>query len=91
VKKKNTFVEEAIVTSRTSGENKVHAPDEGAGLDREHLGEKIVAILREHADGMKMIQLAELLGIENWRSLIPVMRELLDERVLEKDGSLYFA
>jgi len=40
---------------------------------------------------MKMIQLAELLGIENWRSLIPVMRELLDERVLEKDGSLYFA
>ncbi len=89
--KKNTIVKEAIAASGALVENEVHAPDEGVGLDREHLGEKIVAILREHADGIKMTQLAELLGIENWRSLIPVMRELMDDRTVEKDGSLYFA
>lgn len=88
--KKNTIVEETIAPSDTTDEVQAHAPDEGDGLNRENLRKSIVSILKGHADGMKMIQLAELLDIENWRSLIPVMRELLDERILEKDGSVYF-
>ncbi|MBI5590049.1 MAG: hypothetical protein HY881_06160 [Deltaproteobacteria bacterium] len=89
--KKNTFVKETVVPSETSGEFQVQAPDEDTSLDRENLRERIVTVLQGHADGMKMTQLAELMGVDNWRSLIPIMRELLDERVLEKDGSLYFA
>jgi predicted Zn-ribbon and HTH transcriptional regulator len=58
-------------------------------LDMENIREKIIWVLQGHADGMRMTQIAEQLNVENWRSLIPVMRELLDEQVLEKEGSLY--
>jgi len=88
--KKTTIDEETIAPTDTTDEVQAHALDEDAGLNRENLRERIVTVLKEHADGMKMIQLAELLDIENWRSLIPVMRELLDERILDKDGSVYF-
>ena len=85
-----TEAEETIAPSDTSDKIQAHAPAEDAGLNREKLPERIVTVLKGHADGMKMIQLAELMGIKNWRSLIPVMRELLDERILGKVGSLYF-
>ena len=85
-----TFFEETIAPSDTSDKIQAHATAEDAGLNREKLHERIVTVLKGHADGMKMIQLAELMGIKNWRSLIPVMRELLDERILGKVGSLYF-
>jgi flagellin-specific chaperone FliS len=58
-------------------------------LAMENIREKIIWVLQGHADGMRMTQIAEQLNVENWRSLIPVMRELLDEQVLEKEGSLY--
>jgi len=88
--KKNTFVEETIALSETSDGIQDHALDEDAGMNRENHRERIVTVLRNHKEGMKMIQVAELLGVENWRSLIPVMRELLDERILVKDSCLYF-
>ncbi len=88
--KKDSIAEESITPSDTTEEIQAHGLDEDGDLNRESQRESIVAILKGHADGMKMVQLAELMDIENWRSLIPVMRELLDERILEKDGSVYF-
>jgi DNA-binding NarL/FixJ family response regulator len=84
------FVEESVVSSQVADELEIHAPGDDTDLNREDLRERIVSILRDHKDGMKMMHIAESLGIENWRSLIPIMRELLDEGVLAKDGSLYF-
>jgi len=34
--------------------------------------------------------LAELLDIEQWRILIPVMRDLLENNEIKKEDSLYF-
>jgi molybdopterin converting factor small subunit len=84
------FVEESVVSSQVADELEIHAPGDDTDLNREDLRERIVSILRDHKDGMKMMHIAESLGIENWRSLIPIMRELLDEGALAKDGSLYF-
>ena len=84
------FVEESVVSSQVADELEIHAPGDDTDLNREDLRERIVSTLRDHKDGMKMMHIAESLGIENWRSLIPIMRELLDEGVLAKDGSLYF-
>jgi len=37
-----------------------------------------------------MTQIADMLGIENWRTLIPVMRELQDDGETRKEDTLYF-
>ncbi|MFV9644325.1 MAG: hypothetical protein ACNYWU_00745 [Desulfobacterales bacterium] len=58
--------------------------------EEELLGDRIMEIVSDKPDGIKMTTIAEILGIENWRSLIPSMRELVDDGKLEKDGSLYF-
>jgi hypothetical protein len=52
--------------------------------------EKVMTTLFDYSDGLKMTQLAELLDIEQWRTLIPVMRDLLDNKQIKKEGSLYF-
>jgi hypothetical protein len=88
--KKSTFVEESIASSQTADEIEINAPGDDTGLNQEDIRERIVLLLREHKDGMKMMHIAESLGIENWRSLIPIMRELLDEGALAKEGALYF-
>jgi hypothetical protein len=76
-----------------SSDNTIELEDivsvEDISLDMENIREKIIWVLQGHANGMRMTQVAEQLNIENWRSLIPVMRELLDEQVLDKEGSLY--
>ena len=59
--------------------------------EREQLKHRTMSIASDNPDGIKMIKIAEILDIENWRSLIPVIRELVDEDKLEKEGSLYFA
>jgi hypothetical protein len=74
----------------TTESDRLSTDREDGDLNRENLRESIIAILKGHADGLKMVQLAELMDIENWRSMIPVMRELLDERILGKNGSVYF-
>lgn len=58
---------------------------------REEFKNIITNLVNENQDGLKMTQIASILNIENWRTLIPVMRELVDEGELQKDGSLYFA
>ena len=76
-----------------SSDNTIELEDivsvEDISLDMENIREKIIWVLQGHTNGMRMTQVAEQLNIENWRSLIPIMRELLDEQVLDKEGSLY--
>ncbi len=88
--KKNSFNEVIESPSDTAIELEDIVSVEDIRLDMENIREKIIWVLQGHANGMRMTQVAEQLNVENWRSLIPIMRELLDERVLEKDGSLYF-
>lgn len=52
--------------------------------------EKVMITLLDHPEGLRMIQLAELLDIEQWRTLIPVMRDLVENQQVKKEGSLYF-
>lgn len=52
--------------------------------------QKILNLIGDHPEGLRMVEIGEELGIENWRSLIPVMRELLDDEEIRKEGSTYF-
>lgn len=54
-------------------------------------GGRILDLLEDSSEGLKMTKIADMLGIENWRSLIPVMRELLDDEEIRKEGTLYFS
>lgn len=58
--------------------------------DNGPIKEKVMTILSDYSDGLKMTQLAELLDIEQWRTLIPVMRDLMDNKQIRKEGSVYF-
>jgi hypothetical protein len=75
-------------------ETDVEAEPEGAiaeELDeREGLISEILGLLEDTADGLRMVEIAETLGVENWRSLIPIMRELLDDGDIKKEESTYF-
>ena len=51
---------------------------------------EIVSLLEDTPDGLRMVEIAEHLRIENWRSLIPIMRELMDEGEIKKEDSTYF-
>jgi hypothetical protein len=59
-------------------------------VEEEPLGDRIINIVSNKPDGIKMTTIAEILGLENWRSLITIIGELVDDGKLEKDGSLYF-
>lgn len=87
--KKNSFNE----VTESSSDNTIELEDvvsvEDIRLDMENIREKIIWVLQGQANGMRMTQVAEQLNVENWRSLIPIMRELLDEQILDKEGSLY--
>jgi len=37
-----------------------------------------------------MTQIADMLDIGNWRTLIPVMRELMDDGEIRKEDTQYF-
>jgi uncharacterized coiled-coil DUF342 family protein len=57
---------------------------EGADLEDE-----VLDLLEENPDGLKMTEIADSLGIKPWQSLIPVVRELLDDGKVAKEGSIY--
>ena len=57
--------------------------------ERKELRSRIISIVNDNPDGIKMTTISEILGIENWRSLIPIMRELVDDEEIEKEGPLY--
>ena len=52
--------------------------------------DRIMDLLKGNPEGLKMAQIADMLGIENWRTLIPIMRELFDDGKIRKEGTLYF-
>ena len=56
----------------------------------EGLNDQILDLLDENPDGLRMVEIAEHLDIPSWRSLIPVMRELLDEGDVTKEDSTYY-
>ena len=58
--------------------------------EKEELTDQILHLLDDYPDGLKMVEIADIMGIENWRSLIPVIRSLLDQGELRKDGSTYY-
>jgi|GEM_PF-6469369 len=60
-------------------------------FDPEQLKPKIVGILKDAPDGMKMAQIAESLHIEQWRKLIPVMRDIQDSGQVRKEGPFYYS
>ena len=84
-------VEVATIDEAIKGEE----PEEmelGEEMDEEDdLGGEIVSILEDNPDGLRMVEIADVLGIESWRSLIPVMRELLDADEVTKEDSTYYA
>jgi len=75
---------------RSLGEAVEEAAEEIEPKDRELLKQGVIEALEDEPDGLKMTQIAEMLGVENWRSLIPVMRELLAADELRKEDSVYY-
>jgi|AntAceMinimDraft_9_1070365.scaffolds.fasta_scaffold21294_2 hypothetical protein len=88
-------VTEPSVTSENEAESEdveeVETPVVDETDEYRQLSERIVGLVGEHENGLKMTQIADILDVGNWRSLIPVIRELLDKDLIEKEGSLYFA
>ena len=66
------------------------AADEEEEEFEKDLGGGILDLLEDRSEGLKMTKIADMLGIENWRSLIPIMRVLLDDEEIRKEGTLYF-
>jgi len=58
--------------------------------EREGLISEILGLLEDTPDGLRMVEIAETLGVENWRSLIPIIRELLDDGDITKEDSTYY-
>ena len=58
--------------------------------EQEDLGGRILDLIEDNPKGLKMTQIADMLDIENWRSLIPVMRELMDDGEIKKEDTQYF-
>ncbi|VFQ43073.1 hypothetical protein MSL71_7000 [Desulfoluna butyratoxydans] len=61
----------------------------GEAGDVGRLKAEITETLSAHPDGLKMTQIAEILGIGQWRTLIPIMRDLQDAGTIRKEGALY--
>ena len=61
-------------------------------LSPDELKARALSMIAEGEDeGIKLGTMAEALGLESWRDLVPVTRELIEEGNVEKEGSLYFA
>ena len=54
------------------------------------LEDEVLDLLEENPDGLKMAEIAENLGVENWQNLIPIMSELIDDDLVGKEGSRYY-
>ena len=58
--------------------------------EREGLISEILGMLEENPGGLRMVEIADSLGVANWRSLIPIMKELQDDGDVKKEDSTYF-
>ncbi|MDY7033562.1 MAG: hypothetical protein SVY10_16840 [Thermodesulfobacteriota bacterium] len=65
--------------------------DEEESHKKGELEDRILEVVTNNQGGLKMVDIADNLGIQNWRSLIPTVRELLDDGKLRKsEDSLYY-
>jgi hypothetical protein len=58
--------------------------------ETETLHNQIVALLQDFPGGLRMVEIAEEVEVENWRSLIPIMRDLQNDGEVKKEDSTYF-
>ncbi len=84
------FVEEE---EKEAGEVETEA--EEADLEEEEemeegLETEVLDALEENPQGLRMVEIAEVLGIDNWRTLIPVIRELVEDGEIRKEDSTYY-
>jgi len=83
--------EEEVFEPAPSDETVQDEPEvEDVEISLDDLKLKIVDLMDRQDDGLKMTEIATILGLDQWRTLIPVIRELLDEGEIKKEGSLYF-
>ena len=80
---------EAAVEAETVEEAMEEAVEEEE-VEYGELKDQILDLLDENPDGLRMVEIADSLDIPSWRSLIPVMRELLDEGEVTKEDSTYY-
>jgi len=59
-------------------------------IEEEDLGGRILDLIEDNPEGLKMTQIGDMLGVVNWRSLIPIMRVLIDDGEIRKEDMLYF-
>jgi len=59
--------------------------------EREENIREILEVLEDNPDGLRMVEISDIMGFDNWRSLIPIIRELLDEGEINKVDSTYYA
>ena len=90
-------VEEAIEEEKETEEawpeeepEAVEEEEEEEIPDSEDLNAEILSLLEDTPEGLRMVEIAETVDVENWRSLIPVMRELLDLGEVRKEDSTYY-
>jgi len=88
---------EQPVSEESPEEELVEEPEKELEEDPEESGEReenireILDLLEDNPDGLRMVEISDILGFENWRSLIPMMRELLDAGEINKVDSTYYA
>ena len=90
VEKEEEVEEFATEVEEEEAIEEVAADEEEEEEVEEDMGGRILDLLEDRDEGLKMPQIADILGIENWRSLIPVIRGLLDDEEIRKEGTLYF-
>jgi hypothetical protein len=83
-------VQEEIPVQAEPVEEETFESDEPLPAQEKGLTQDILDLLNDHPEGLKMVDIAHKLSVTNWRSLIPVMRELIDEEEVRKEDTLYF-
>ena len=58
--------------------------------DKEVLSQQIIDIIGKTTQGIQIKAIAEELGVDTWRALIPLLQELCDQGHIGKKGKLYF-
>jgi len=84
------WAEDAVEDEKVEEAPETEQEEEESASDGEDLNAEIVSLLEDTPEGLRMVEIAETVAVENWRSLIPVMRELLEEGEVRKEDSTYY-
>lgn len=57
--------------------------------EEETLREQVSTVIEKHPEGIKLSEIGEALG-RDWRGLIPITKELIDENEIRKEENLYY-